>query len=264
MPGASLTACTPTLEDVIRAAPPLLELLSSASLKSLLCTSSGLRQIVQRHVRTLALPPKYPCDLDTEMLANHDWHQLELLDVSFNDLHATDFKQLQKDAYWPQLTRLDVSGNVLTYWALKHLSKLQCPKLNFLAVGHTHSVCQPAVEQLASNHWSMLRTLQLPRVDMKAGAMAKLAKAHWPQLQDLDLSDNEMDIDTIRHLAHGNWLQLTSLNLSGNCIEPAVANHLIKAPWPSLETLTLGVASLLQNLFPAFSMDNGPDCIYST
>ena len=225
-----------TLADLVRAAPRLLEHLSAASLKSLLGTSSDVRLAVRDHVRVLRAIPSYPSEVDVQLLARSSWKRLELLDLGFTHLDAGSMSHLRK-AHLPLLRHLNVAGTVLSARAVKQLSRGHWPRLETLNMGHTISLVKPAIQYFSNANWPALRSLHLPSVGLKAGAVANLASLSWSRLQHLDLSFNSMEVEAIAQLAHGNWPQLTSLDMSGNVLTTAAITALCKAAFPRLERL---------------------------
>ena len=152
------------LAEVLHQAPALFQLLPTLAWKSLLCTSSALRQANRSHVQTLRVPwPLEVSERAIQLLVSGNWISLEVLDLSFTDLDAAGMKQLQ-NANWPKLQQLNVAGTQLCQEAIKQLSRGQWPDLEIVQLGHIDSYGLLSLQYLDNSNWPLLKSLQLPHV----------------------------------------------------------------------------------------------------
>lgn len=113
IPAISSTPCL-ALADIVHEAPALIQLLSSASLKSLRLTSLALRQAVHSQIKVLRLPSSFQCGPDTHLLTRGGWLHLEVLDLTFISLTTGAVCQMAQQAHWPNLKHLIVAEETLS------------------------------------------------------------------------------------------------------------------------------------------------------
>ena len=163
------------LAEVLHQAPALSQLLPTLAWKSLLCTSSALRQAIRCHVKTLRVPwPLEVSERAIQLLASGNWISLEVLDLSFTDLDAAGMKQLQK-ANWPKLQQLNVAGTQLCQEAIKQLSRGQWPDLEIVQLGHVDSYGLLSLQYLDNSNWPLLKSLQSPHMLLEHNALARFS-----------------------------------------------------------------------------------------
>ena len=184
-------------------------------------------------------------DEGVELLSKGDWLLLEILDLARTEITTRGVEVIVKKCNWPQLKRLNLSGN----WRIN----------------------DKALEVLVQGNWSLLETLNLKSTDVtKKGCInfifnanfsnlkdvylnwwstdevASLFQKNWPLLGELDLSYcqiTQKELDTI--VSSSKWPQLKRLNLSDNeKIDDRALKILTQGNWPLLETLNLNSTSV--------------------
>ena len=125
-------------------------------------------------------------------------------------------------------------------------------------------ITTPAMAQLATKDWSLLRSLHIGASSHNITFMPELTAAPWTSLQHLSLRGGILGLNDVWHLQQAPWPHLTKLDLYscqhyGDYVEEWDPNvganivswcrHVAAGKWPQLAVLDLGC-----NFFTADSM----------
>ena len=155
---------------------------------------------------------------------NSKWPNLQRLDLSGNNLSDKDAVKVGHNATWKNLQELILNSNQLAERTAAAIAENPCLK-------------NLRILQLASNK---LRD---------AGAKALSKNSRWKDLEELNLSQNQIGDEGATGLGKDNcWKNLKKLDLSSNNVgdkgASAIANN---QTWSSLEELRLGTNQIEDN-----------------
>ena len=197
----------------------------------------------------------------TACLGRSNWHILEELDLSFNELQAEGLQRMFHTRWpllcvlklghtklssngiaalaggsWSRLQELDMMHNTLGIDGMTRLSTILLPSLECIAL----DVWQPEFAMFTQcyAHWPRLARPHLNCVGFGARDVQALVSYQWPQLMSLHLTSNN-SLQVAQELAAAKWPLLQQLYLLHNVTPFSPASVLSVDPWPMLTSLDL-------------------------
>ncbi len=266
-----------SLADVLHQAPRIFKFLQHGhTLKVLLATNTGTRDLVQQYVTHITIPDQshmltfaqdqWPSlqrmSLESVQdpsaaagLSQGDW-QILRLEPTFAKLDLNAIMALRRNTWpWQMLTDLAVYFRHGMPVDLHMMSTCQWPLLETL------TLCSGRLDDAQATlifraDWPFLRNLRLPFNCLTH--LEGVDHSRWQQLESVCLMDNPVSNTGLQRLVSAQWPKLTSLNLSDNTAHvwtPLTWHQLIEANWPMLASLDLGgngiKATMMKNIVEA-------------
>ena len=248
-----------TLLDVVHAAPRLLEVLPSESLKALSATCSFLHTWTRTQITALTLPI---CDHLT-LLQPQQWPSLCVVWITATavDLLSVSLRHVRRDcavlADLVSSSTLDVLTDgkrvVLIQPATKCLGshglapcQIHLPAMSQFAE-HSEEACvvvalldrgEDTLRLLSDMMWPHLSLLAIFSNRIGSDAFVNLVPNNLPSLKTFSIRAHKFDTQAAFHLARGLPHMLSSLLLVTN-IDAEAAHHLSTANWPYLTRLQI-------------------------
>jgi uncharacterized protein (TIGR02996 family) len=218
------------------AGAPIMSTLRKLELARGLFGDEGLREVLRSpwiaRLRHLNLSENQLHTRVIKNLASIPWEQLEVLDLSSNDLGPAAIRHLAESPHMRHLRRLDLSGNhhlddgeMRALARSPHLDRLRVLGLGFW------NLRKRGLEALAAAPWvSNLTRLDLMSLKTGLAGMHILATAPLHGLRWLELNYGKLDAPAVAALLEAPWIAgLTHLDLSNNTIGSEGARALAEA-----------------------------------
>lgn len=179
---------------------------------------------------------------DISTLAEYEFDDLRILDLSDNRLRFDILKDLKRASWITGIESLNLSGSRF-FDRLWHITEVNFENLRKLYLGDS---IVWTLEDLIKAPWlTGLESLDLSRNSFKMEDAEELAQVEFYSLKDLNLAGNSLDLDKLTDMMRKPWFRyLESLNLSGNEITIEGIRALAQTEFEGLRELGLANVDL--------------------